>query len=63
MMVSVEVDSVHGEPSGQRLVFFRCTDSLGAVSEYGPVITTDPGFDPQACCAMLLAKLNQDLSE
>ena len=62
-MRSVEVESVHGDPGGNRLVFFRCLDDSGAAVVYGPVITTDPAFDPQAYCQVLLDKLNQEPSE
>jgi hypothetical protein len=59
----VEVESIHGAPQGSRLVFYRCLAAGGQESVYGPVVTTDPAFDPQGYCALLLAKLNQEQSE
>jgi len=62
-IVSVEVDSVHGSADGQRMIFYRCLDGQGIRVNYGPIITTDPAFDPQAYCQVLLDKLNQEPSE
>ena len=59
----VAVESIHGDPQGSRLVFYRCVARGGQESVYGPVITTDPGFDAQGYCALLLAKLNQVVDE
>lgn len=58
-IVSVEVDSVHGSAEGQRMVFYRCLDDQGVQINYGPVFTTDPSFDAEAHCAILLAKLQE----
>ena len=58
-IVSVEVDSVHGSAEGQRMIFYRCIDDQGQTINYGPIMTTDPGFDAEAYCDILLAKLQE----
>jgi len=58
--VKVEVASVHG--TKQRLVFYRVEDDAGGVSEYGPVITSDPAFDPAAHIPVVEAKMREALA-
>ena len=55
----VEVESSHGASSGQRLVYFRCTDEAGGATSYGPIITCDTQWDAQSYCEILRAKLNK----
>ena len=56
----VEVESVHGDVTGQRLVFYRYVDAAGEVRSYGPIITSDSQFDAEAYCAVIRDKLNRD---
>ena len=34
--------------SAPRMIYYRCTDHLGAVHQYGPVVTSDEAFDAEA---------------
>lgn len=56
----VEIDSIHG--SKQRMIFYRVTDDAGVVHQYGPVITIDPEFDPEAHKSVVLAKMQERLA-
>ena len=56
----VEIDSIHG--SKQRMIFYRITDDAGGVHQYGPVITIDPAFDPEAHKAVVAAKMAESLA-
>jgi hypothetical protein len=58
--VKVEVASVHG--TKQRLVFYRVEDDAGGVTEYGPVITSDPAFDPVAHIPVVEGKMREGLA-
>ena len=58
--MKVEVSSVHG--TKQRLVFYRVEDDAGGVTEYGPVITSDPAFDPVAHIPVVEAKMREGLA-
>ena len=56
----VEIDSIHG--SKQRMIFYRVTDDVGGIHSYGPVITIDPEFDPEAHKSVVLAKMQESLA-
>lgn len=56
----VEIDSIHGDR--QRMIFYRITDDAGGVHQYGPVITIDPEFDPEAHKSVVLAKMQESLA-
>ncbi len=56
----VEIDSIHG--SEHRMVFYRVTDDTGVIHNYGPVITTDPSFDPEAHKAVVAEKMQEALA-
>ena len=56
----VEIDSTHGDR--QRMIFYRITDDAGGVHQYGPVITIDPEFDPEAHKSVVLAKMQESLA-
>ena len=62
MIVTTEVESVHGAPNQQRMIFFRCQDDLGQWHNYGPVITTDPEFDAQAHTSVVGEKVAEALA-
>ena len=46
-IVSTAVHVVNNTPQ-TRLAYFYCTDHLGVVHPYGPVITSDPQWDADA---------------
>ena len=58
--MKVSVLSIHG--TKQRLVFYRVEDDAGGVSEYGPVITSDPAFDPVAHIPVVEGKMREGLA-
>ena len=62
-IVLTEVESVHGAPSQQRMIFYRCQDHLGQWHEYGPVTTVDPAFDVEGFKAIAAAKIERVLAE
>ena len=45
---ATEIESIHGAVGQQRMIFYRCQDSEGVWHLYGPVVTTDDGFDVEA---------------
>jgi hypothetical protein len=61
-IVSTVVHSIE-ESGGVRVIRFRCTDNVGQEYFYGPVITSDPAFDPQAKLADVAAKVESQLAE
>jgi hypothetical protein len=61
-VVACEVESVHGAPTEQRLVFYRCQDSDGEWHSYGPVITIDPNFDVEGLKQVVTAKVAESLA-
>ena len=58
-----EIESVHGEAKGQRLIFYRCQDHLEVWHSYGPVITTDPDFDVDGHKEAVAVKVAESLAE
>jgi len=44
-----------------RKIMFEGTDSGGKKYEIGPIITTDPDYDPSAVSNLMIDKLNEDL--
>lgn len=56
-----EIDSIHG--SEHRMVFYRVQDDQGNWHNYGPVITSDPGFDAEAHKAVVLEKVTESLAQ
>lgn len=63
MIVSTEIESTHGSPGQQRLVYYRCQDHLGNWHSYGPVISNDPAFDAEAHKAVAAVKVADALAE
>ena len=61
-IVATEVESIHGT-SGQRMIFYRCQDHLGAWHKYGPVISNDDAFDADAHKAVVAVKVASALAE
>ena len=47
-IVATEIESIHGAAPSQVIVFYRCLDSAGLWHPYGPVLTSDSNFDPEA---------------
>lgn len=62
-IVATEIESVHGAVGQHRLIFYRCQDSEGAWHRYGPVITTDAGFDTEAHKTVVAGKVAAALAE
>lgn len=62
--MSIVSTTVHEVPSGpnQRLLYYRCTDHLGAVHDYGPVIANDPAFDADAFRTTVAVKVAEALA-
>jgi hypothetical protein len=62
MIVTTEIESVHGAIGQQRMIFYRCQDDLGVWHNYGPVITTDTAFDAQAYTTVVGEKVAEALA-
>lgn len=62
-IVATEIESMHGDVSGQRIIFYRCQDSQGVWHRYGPVICNDPAFDATAHMAVVETKVADQLAE
>jgi hypothetical protein len=62
-IVATEVESIHGAPTQQRMIFYRCRDHLGVWHSYGPVITVDQNFDVEAHKAAVAAQIAESLAE
>jgi len=62
-IVTVEVESIHGAAGGNRIVFYRGQDSQGKWHSYGPVITHDASFNPDALLTSVGVKLGDMLAE
>ena len=60
-IVSTTVHEVASGPS-QRLLYYRCTDHLGALHDYGPVITSNPAFDADAHRTVVAVKVAEALA-
>ena len=60
-IVSTTVHEVVNGPS-QRLLYYRCTDHLGGVHDYGPVITNNPAFDASGHRAVVAVKVAEALA-
>jgi hypothetical protein len=60
-IVATEIESIHG--SAQRMIFYRCQDHLGVWHSYGPIITTDAGFDADAFKPTVAEKVADRLAE
>lgn len=58
----VEVESIHGAADQRRMIFYRCRDDAGAWHSYGPVITSDPGFDVEGFKPVVEAKIAEALA-
>lgn len=61
-IVLTEIESIHGAPTEQRMIFFRCQDSQGVWHSYGPVITIDPAFDVEGHKAIVAVKMTESLA-
>ena len=61
MIVATEIESIHGD--AHRMIFYRCQDHLGAWHSYGPVITSDAGFDAEAFKPTVATKVAERLAE
>ena len=61
-IVATEIESVHGTTGQQRMIFYRCQDSEGVWHNYGPVITTDDGFDVEAHKTVVAAKIAESMA-
>ena len=62
-IVATEVESIHGDPDKQRLVFYRCQDHLGVWHSFGPLVTTDPQFDVDAFKVSVAESVSRSLAE
>lgn len=62
-IVATEIESIHGAANQQRMIFYRCQDSEGVWHKYGPIITTDEGFDAEAHKAIVAVKIGEALAE
>jgi hypothetical protein len=62
-IVAHEIESIHGDPQGQRMIFYRFQDSEGEWHRFGPVIMTDPDFDTEAHRARIAGDLESSLAE
>lgn len=62
-IVATEIESIHGEASGRRLIFYRCQDDLGVWHSHGPVITIDPNFDYEAHKTVISQKVEDILAQ
>lgn len=56
MIVEIEADQCWETP---RRVYYCVTDDQGNVTQYGPVFTSDPDFDPEAYKAVVAAKMTE----
>lgn len=62
-IVATEVESIHGAPTQQRMIFYRCRDDQGQWHSYGPVITVDQNFDVEGHKAKVAASVEESLAE
>ncbi|MBP9803316.1 MAG: hypothetical protein KBE22_00225 [Candidatus Accumulibacter sp.] len=62
-IVLTEVESIHGAPNQQRLIYYRCQDHLGAWHSHGPIVTRDPAFDVEAQKPIVAAIIATALEE
>lgn len=51
------------EDGPRRIIRYRCQDHLDAWHDYGPVISTDAGFDPAAFAATVATRVANRLAE
>ena len=61
-ITNMQVDSVHGDPGGQCIVYYRGQDGNGDWHTYGPICTADPDFNPADHLATMQAKLEETLA-
>ena len=61
-IVASEVESIHGDPRGQRMIFYRFQDETGVWHSYGPVITSDPDLDLDAQRELLAIKIAERMA-
>jgi hypothetical protein len=47
-IVQTQIESIHGAPGQQQMIYYRCQDHLGAWHSHGPIVTRDPAFDAEA---------------
>ena len=57
------VFTVDNRVAGMRRIHFEGTDHLAQKHPYGPVITTDVGYDPEVTKVGILAKMNDQVKE
>jgi hypothetical protein len=62
-IVQTDVESIHGAPSQQRLIYYRCQDHLGEWHSHGPIVTRDPAFDIEAQKPIVAARVAALLEE
>ncbi len=60
-IVSTEIESIHGE-SSNRMIYYRCQDHEGLWHSYGPVITTDAGFDADSHKSVVAVRVADSLA-
>lgn len=59
MLVEIDSDQTWETP---RRVYYRVTDDVGGVHNYGPVFTSDPAFDAEAFKSVVAAKIAESLA-
>jgi hypothetical protein len=62
-IVATEVESVHGAPTQQRMIFYRCRDDQGVWHSWGPVMTVDQNFDVEGHKAGVAIAVAEGLAE
>ena len=55
--------TVDDRVAGVRRIMFEGTDHLAQKHSYGPVITSDAGYDPELTKAGILAKMDDRIKE
>lgn len=61
-IVATEIESVHGA-GANRMIYYRCMDHAGKWHSYGPVMTSDGGFDENAHRSVVAQRVALSLEE
>ena len=61
-IVVTEIERIHAD-GNQRRIYYRCQDHLGQWHNYGPLNTSDAGFDAEGFKAVVAAKIALSLAE